>query len=189
IFLISPPMLNIASGLSRRQYIEGLVFTIISIIAFLNIRTNRDSWRWLILSIAAYALATTAKEVFVPLPLVLFALSPGSLIKRIRRITPYLIITLAYIAYRFYMLGGFGGYVFSYGLGKSAYFDLSAYKALLKTPLYTFQSEMATLLIVIISILLLAIAASRKRVNWWLVSTTVLVTILPLPALLPVIAN
>jgi uncharacterized membrane protein YgcG len=105
-----------------RHYLEGLLFTLLSLFAFLQARSSgRIRWAWA--GAAAYALAASAKEVYVPLVLVLACLPEpchaddrAQVPSRWRLLLPYALVALGYVAWRSVMLGDVVG---GYGAGQS----------------------------------------------------------------------
>lgn len=191
LFLSIAPVCDVADRLSARQYIEGLVLALVCLVAFLN-SINRDHRKsWLVVALLFYAIATTAKEIYVPLPLVLFALVPGSdIAKRLRRILPFLLITLTYVGYRFYMLGGIAGYQGSspHVLTQGAYLDASTYLYLFNVPKYIFTTTWLTWTVFALSACVLIVSTLRRWTNWWLLLCAVITLLIPLVAVAPQIA-
>ena len=145
--LAGAPSAAVIELLMTRHYLEGLLFALLSLLAFVHARqAGRLGWAWA--GAALYALACTAKELYVPLVLVLAALpaardpaapgpQPGQLAAwrpkpgdpaaprpnpgeaaaprrgpaRAALLLPYLLVALAYVAWRRVMLGdAVGGY-------------------------------------------------------------------------------
>lgn len=147
LFLAGAPTASVAEHLMTRHYLEGLLFALVSLIAFLTAERRRQLV-WAIVGAAFYALATTAKEIYVPLPCVLLCLPPGAsraagevgvsevegvagassgsrgmaiLRARWRYLVPYAGVAALYVLWRWYMLGGLlGGYVAGGMAGMSA---------------------------------------------------------------------
>jgi len=111
IFLLHPATLAVASWISTRQYLEGLGFGLFGAYCFVKgIRNNR---RMLIfISALFYAIASMAKEVYVPLPLLLILLPEKDIKARIKHALPLFAVTGLYVIYRSWMLGNntLGGY-------------------------------------------------------------------------------
>jgi hypothetical protein len=111
LFLSGAPTASVTELLMTRHYLEGLLFALLSVIAFvLAARQQRSGWA--IAGSIAYALACSAKEIYVPLVLVLLLLPPiGHLKTRLKLIAPYLMVAMLYVFWRKYMLGVMvGGY-------------------------------------------------------------------------------
>lgn len=92
-----------------RHYIEGMIFALLSFLAFRQYNRSRTIY-WLGLSVACYAVSVTAKEVYLPLPGLLFFMFTGGLSRRILFILPYAAALILYLAMRFYIIGNTGGY-------------------------------------------------------------------------------
>lgn len=128
LFLLGAPTASVAEQLMTRHYVEGMVFALFAVIAFLKAERERRLI-WAMVGAALYALATTAKETYVPLPLVLLCLpfarqEAGAGVEpvhslfsfnwrmRMRMLIPYALTALLYVFWRYYMLGYFlGGYL------------------------------------------------------------------------------
>jgi hypothetical protein len=104
LMLIGPPMCEIAEELYHRHYLEGLLFSLAASGCFvLGIRRNRIG-----LSVASaflYLLAAAAKEVYVPLPLLLAAIPEGTSRDRFRHLVPSAAALFVYATWRIAMLG------------------------------------------------------------------------------------
>lgn len=87
------PLLQIVPLLMCRHYIEGALFAILATIAY------RKGWPWL--SAVFYFVAACAKEVFLPLPLLLAVLPD----RRLRALRGHVIAALAYASWRVYAVG------------------------------------------------------------------------------------
>ncbi len=108
LFLFGTPGSLIAQQLMTRHYIEGLIFCLSSLFCFvLFLRQHRNSL--LILSTVLYLLAVTAKEIYVPLVLLLPFLPEGNGKSRVFAAIPHLVIAAFYTVWRGYMLGSLGG--------------------------------------------------------------------------------
>lgn len=104
IFIVLLPTAQITNFLMVRHYVEGLIFALLSLIAFCKGIENYDR-RWLILGSVFYFVSTLAKEIYVPLPALLLLLPIGSIVDRIRSSLPFIVATAVYTLLRFYMLG------------------------------------------------------------------------------------
>jgi hypothetical protein len=111
LFLMGGSTASVTELLMTRHYLEGLLFALLSIVAFTK-AIRQQKMFWAIAGAFAYALAATAKEIYVPLILVILTLPPfEGLKKRLRLAIPYLVVALLYILWRRYMLGAMiGGY-------------------------------------------------------------------------------
>ncbi len=105
LFVVSLPAFAVARLQMNRHYLEGLILALAS---FALYRRSVDSgrYRWAVLGAALYLLATTAKEVFVPLVALLpFLLIESSWRERWRHALPYGVAVGVYGFWRLYMLG------------------------------------------------------------------------------------
>jgi hypothetical protein len=112
LFLVGAPTASVTELLMTRHYLEGLLFAVLSSIAFVQAMRRQDI-RWAFVGAVAYALAATAKEIYVPLVLVILLIPPVGLLKtRLKLVAPYVAVAALYILWRRYMLGAMiGGYV------------------------------------------------------------------------------
>ncbi|MFZ2197951.1 MAG: hypothetical protein WAV13_09480 [Thermodesulfovibrionales bacterium] len=110
LFVISPPFAEASQILMVRHYIEGMLFALLSVYAFVKSIRNNNKW-FIIPAVFFYLLACTAKEIYVPLIFLLLLLPEGDWSERWSRILPLLACTGFYILWRRFMLGSlWGGY-------------------------------------------------------------------------------
>lgn len=109
-FLAGAPVACIAFQLMTRHYVEGLVLAVAAIYLYV-IALRSGHRRWALIGAICYLMATTAKEVYVPLIGVLLFLPEADLRQRIRYSVPYLVVAALYVPWRMLMLGTpVGGY-------------------------------------------------------------------------------
>ena len=104
LFVISMPMVQVSNWLMVRHYVEGLLFSLISILLFI-FALRRDSLKMAVAGSFCYLVATLAKEIYVPLIVVLLWLPISSLQARFKLCIPYAIAAAFYALARIYMLG------------------------------------------------------------------------------------
>ncbi|MDO4796113.1 MAG: hypothetical protein Q4A28_09290 [Brachymonas sp.] len=116
LFLAGIPTATVVERLMTRHYVEGFAFALMATMAFLAAERKRHLG-WAIAGAVLYALATTAKEIYVPLPLVLLCLPMSTSAEagaalascdwrtRLRCLAPYMLVALLYAGWRYYMLG------------------------------------------------------------------------------------
>ena len=108
-FSTLPATFDILDDLINRHYLEGMIFCLLSLLcAHQHGRSSR--FIWLALSVFFYGLSVTTKEVYIPLPGILFFVFFGTIGRRIVLIFPYAFVLSLYILWRIYMLEGVGGY-------------------------------------------------------------------------------
>lgn len=113
LFLIGAPNFSIAEQLMTRHYIEGFIFCLAALICYVQ-HLRRENMFLLLTGTAFYLLAVTAKEIYVPLILLLPFLPEGNIFDRSKAISPYLAVTLLYVFWRGWMLDSLtGGYIAS----------------------------------------------------------------------------
>ncbi len=110
LFLVGSPLAISSEQLMGRHYVDGLAAFLLAVYLFVRAareqRPGLAAWAGV-----AYAVAATAKEIFLPLGLVPFLLPVGTVRQRIRLGWPFLLVMLLYIPWRTYMLGhALGGY-------------------------------------------------------------------------------
>lgn len=110
LFICSAPVTNIAYELMNRHYLEGLLFFIISLYLYVQaLREKKPVLAWL--GALSYFFAVSAKEVFVPLALLLPAIPEKDFRRRLIAAAPFFLILGIYALWRRYMLGRWlGGY-------------------------------------------------------------------------------
>ncbi len=108
VFLLGLPTAGVAQQLMTGHYVDGLVFTVCALHGFVRAaRSGRTGFAWA--GGVCYALAVTAKEIYVPLPLLLLVLPEGDWRARLKMGLPFFTVLLAYIPWRWFMLGMLGG--------------------------------------------------------------------------------
>ena len=104
------PLLSTVPLLMCRHYIEGALFAFAAVITFVLTMRGR---RLAVLSALAYFLAACAKEIFLPLAVLLLAFPEGTFRARLRVLTGHAIAAIAYAVWR---LSAVGFDVGSYGV-------------------------------------------------------------------------
>lgn len=179
-FMVSNPFAVVTSAISSRHNLIGLVFMLSCLICYINYNNGQSNRIWYLISILFYFLAATAKEYYVPLPIVLFAITPGYLPRKLRKAWPYFLAAVIYAFYRLYMLQGFGGYNGpGDGLDIAAYLDPASWLSLLKTPFYTFNSLAATGLVLALALLSIVFLTEKRRFNWFLLIICTVALLVP----------
>lgn len=104
LFVVSVPTAQVTHYLMVRHYVEGLALSLIAVWAYVQ-AVKEKRWAWAGLGGVFYLLATMAKELYVPLVIVLAWLPIGTIKTRIRFLTPYVVLAILYTLLRVYMLG------------------------------------------------------------------------------------
>lgn len=110
-FLFSIPAFMNVGALSWRHYIWGCLFTLLGFYLYKCFEQTNIK-KFLVYSITSYFIAILFKSAFAPLPLAIFLLSELRPYKRLKIFSIYMSVFLFYLAWRFYILGGLGGYFF-----------------------------------------------------------------------------
>lgn len=110
LFLLGAPVQRVGEQLFTRHYLEGLLFCLLALYGFLRYR-DTGRWHHQLLALFCYAIAMTAKEVYVPLGLLFVMLSQGDRQQRLAQAGPHLLLLGLYVPWRAWMLAGHvGGY-------------------------------------------------------------------------------
>jgi hypothetical protein len=110
LFLLGLPVLRIGEQLFTRHYLEGLLFCLLALYCFLQ-HQRSGKFGYQLFAALCYALAMTAKEIYVPLGVLFAFMASGNLHERFRQVWPYLTLLALYLVWRAYMLSGHvGGY-------------------------------------------------------------------------------
>jgi hypothetical protein len=119
LFLVGSPVMVASQQLMVRHYLEGLLFYLIALwLVIWKLREGREQPIWL--SVIAFAVAATAKEIYLPLGFIPFLLPIGGFRQRLKIAWPFLMVMLLYVPWRLYMLGELlGGYTPAAELGRS----------------------------------------------------------------------
>jgi hypothetical protein len=104
LFICSGPVTNTAYQLMTRHYLEGLLFSALALYLYVRaLREDRPGLAWL--GGAFYLFAMSAKEVFVPLALLLALMPERGLRRRFQLASPFFLALGIYAMWRRYMLG------------------------------------------------------------------------------------
>ncbi|MFA5043512.1 MAG: hypothetical protein WC381_01150 [Kiritimatiellia bacterium] len=110
LFLLGAPVMHVTNEIMTLHYAQGLLFALIAAYGFVRALRSRTCWPALAGSFF-YLLAVTAKEIYVPLPMLLLFLPEGTWKQRVRKALPFLIVLAVYPLWRWFMLGTLiGGY-------------------------------------------------------------------------------
>jgi hypothetical protein len=110
LFLLGMPVLTVSAQLMSRHYLEGLLFCLLSLYLFLRHQRSGNLWQ-LGGAVLSFALAVTAKEIYVPLGILPVVLAKGGWHARIRQAAPFVATLVLYVIWRSHMLPGvIGGY-------------------------------------------------------------------------------
>lgn len=103
LFVLSTPVAHLLQFLMVRHYLEGLGFAIAAFYFYFNLLQYQQR-RWLFLSSTSYLLAITAKEIYVPLVVLLPFLPEATWKKRLYYLIPLIILAGLYVVWRAEML-------------------------------------------------------------------------------------
>lgn len=118
LFLLGVPVMVAAHQLMVRHYMEGLLFYLLALLWLVRAFKGQER-RFGRLAGIAFAVAATAKEIYLPLGLIPFLLPLGDFRHRLKSGRPLLLVMLLYVPWRWYMLGDpVGGYTPVTALGR-----------------------------------------------------------------------
>jgi len=104
IFVISLPSGYALQLLMVRHYIEGLGLSLLASWFYIK-ALQTPHIRWAYLGSLFYLCATTAKEIYVPLVIVLPLFRIGNWRQRVKMLLPFIAVAFFYVGWRTYMLG------------------------------------------------------------------------------------
>jgi hypothetical protein len=107
LFVASVPLCDAANNLMTRHYIEGLIFALVSIYLFMKAQEKGDA-NFFYGSAFFYFLACLAKEIYVPLIVIMMAFPPPRVKSRLKSLYPFVVVAVGYTLWRFYMLNSSG---------------------------------------------------------------------------------
>ena len=108
VFLLSYPVVTNIGWITRKHYLWGTFFFLLSFYSFRKAEAGNKWWLFP-LSVASYFTALLFKEAFAALPAVIFIMASGGIRTRVLKSLPYLVILGLYFVMRFSILGGLGG--------------------------------------------------------------------------------
>lgn len=110
IFIAGPPLCVFATQLMVMHYLLAIAFGA-GAVAFYTLAFRRDSFLFELLSAVCYFLAMLAKEIAIPLPLLLFFLPEKSIGVRVRHLLLHALAFFGFFLWRRSIIGTFlGGY-------------------------------------------------------------------------------
>ena len=107
LFIIMVPTVHIAHHLMLRHYLEGFGLALLATGCYLRAIqiASRVYNPWTMIGSICYLGASLAKEIYVPLPVVLFTLSRGTFPQRLRQLWLWLVAAAIYTGLRIYSMG------------------------------------------------------------------------------------
>ena len=130
LFIVGAPVAYTTHQLMTRHYLEGLFFSIMAVYLCVHY-TRKQKYNYIIGAALFYALAISAKEIYVPLGLLLLFMQRDKICHQFRlsisSTLPFILIILLYVLWRHYMLDSM---ISGYG-DSSEYLSLSYWKSVL----------------------------------------------------------
>lgn len=112
LFIINPAAVAVVGCFSNRHYMEGMFWALMSLYLFFR-KEKEGKGFFTFFACVAYVLASLSKEVYLLLPAAMVLFARGTFYERIKKALPFMLILLAYLPWRWFMLGGsMGGYYF-----------------------------------------------------------------------------
>jgi hypothetical protein len=164
LFLLGTPVAALAAQLMTRHYVEGLLFSLLSLYFFFRCQRSQAKI-WLLASVLCFAIAVTAKETYVPLGLLFLLLAGPGLRERVWQSLPFVAVLLVYVIWRTYMLPGLvEGYV-----ANTEYFTLGFWVEVIASLLAMPKLILGVYVVpVLVLLALLFIGTIRKFGRQWL---------------------
>jgi hypothetical protein len=126
LFLAGTPVATASQLLMVRHYIEGLLFYLLALMMFTQGMRKKQA-RYGGLAGIAFAIAASAKEIYLPLGFVPLLLPLNNLRQRLNMAWPFFLVMLLYVPWRWYMLGeAIGGYAPAAELAQGGFVSLLA---------------------------------------------------------------
>jgi hypothetical protein len=172
--LLGKPTVHIAAGLMHGHYVTGFVLAMLAIFGWAQFLKGHKRY-WLGISICAYALATTCKEIYVPLVVLLPFLPIASWNQRLRALLPFILVAVVYTCWRYWLLGQLLG-----GYNQGAFNLHNATLQVAQIPELLFGKQIFSAVFLIGSAVLLFTSAVQRRLNWMLIAVTFCIVMLPL---------
>ncbi|HIJ80590.1 MAG TPA: hypothetical protein HPP76_02650 [Desulfuromonadales bacterium] len=180
LFLVGSPVMTASQQLMVRHYVEGLFFYLVAIwliMRALRLQTDQSGW----FAGVAFAIAATAKELYLPVGFVPFLLPIGTFRQRLMVAWPLLLVMLLYVPWRWYMLGDVvGGYTPSGELGRSDF--MNALGQFTTIPGMLLVMPWLGVSVVTVATLYLVF---RSKKNWWALLLLISLPVLLLTPLIP----
>ncbi|EDN69868.1 membrane protein [Beggiatoa sp. PS] len=104
LFVVCVPTAQVVHYLMVRHYIEGLALALIAVWFYIK-AVKQEQWTWAILGSVFYLLSTLAKELYIPLVMVLAFLPVSTVKRRIRFLLAYVFAAIIYTLLRLKMQG------------------------------------------------------------------------------------
>lgn len=157
LFLLGKPTLHMAHELMCGHYLTGMLFSLLSLNFFIHYIRHHHCTN-LLVSLLLYILAISCKETYVPLVAVLLFIPAGCYKQRIIALLPFALIVVGYALWRYAVLGAWVG---GYKSGVEISYQFIA-EQLTHIP-FVLWSKQGLGLIGVISLILLSLAACKKR--------------------------
>jgi hypothetical protein len=107
LFITMVPTAHVAHHLMLRHYLEGFGLALLATGCYLRAiqAASRFYNPWAVIGSIGYLGASLAKEIYVPLPVILLTLPRGTFLQRLRQLWLWLVAILIYIGLRLYSMG------------------------------------------------------------------------------------
>jgi len=108
--VISYPMITNIGWITRRHYLFGTLFVLLSFYYLKKYEDRKKTLHYL-LSLLSYTCSIFFKEAFTPFPLIALLLVRGRITDRLKKAFPFFLAFFCYLYPRFRIIGGLGGYI------------------------------------------------------------------------------
>lgn len=185
LFLLGRPTAYMAQHLMVGHYATGLLFSLLALLTWQRLLANDalpDARQpplppLLIVSALLYLLATSCKEVYVPLPLIMLALPVGDWRLRLRRLWPFMLVGLLYASWRYQVLGQFLG---GYTPGNEGLSPAGVASQFATIPRLLTGTDVPDHVALLLAAGLTGLALWRRKLHLWLLLASALASLLPL---------
>lgn len=168
LFLLGAPVMHVAYELMTVHYVQGLFFALIAAYAFVHALRSK-TWRPAVAGGFCYLIAVTAKEIYLPLPILLLFLPEGTWKQRGLKALPFFIVFMIYLPWRWFMLGTLVGGYQSYNTSKADIVHI--FRTLWHIPVMILGAGVLSRIVMIAGLLGLALLVGwcRRRIAFALV--------------------
>ena len=167
LFLLGAPAMHVAHELMTIHYVQGLFFALVAAYCFVRALRGRTWWP-AVAGGFCYLIAITAKEIYLPLPILLLFLPESTWKQRALKVLPFFIVLTIYLPWRWFMLGtlvgGYQSYTFRVDI-------VQIYQSLRHIPVMILGADVLSRSVMIAGLLGLALLVGwcRQRIAFALV--------------------
>ncbi|MCK5889210.1 MAG: hypothetical protein KAG19_04640 [Methylococcales bacterium] len=176
IFLMGRPSYHLTQELMSAHYLTGMLFSLLSLICLTHYLRDARVIK-LVLATLFYALATSCKEIYVPLMALFFVIPAGHLKQRIYSSIPFVFVAIIYALWRHTVLGAWVGGYANHSIEPDY---LVIIQQLSNIPLILFDDNLWGILAVVVILSFSGLAIKNRLLNVSLTATTLFILLVPL---------